>query len=149
MKPETLIVLMIAGLFGLGVLFGGGGDDEGSPEAGPAPPAVERVARRVERLRGLRFKEIPEVHTVSAAEAREEALAILDEEYPAGRREDDERVLKLLGLIPEEADLRELAGTIFSEEVAGYYDPRADRMTLVGEGEIDNITLAHELTHAL
>ena len=140
---------MIAGLFGLGVLFGGDKDENAGPAAEPAPPVVERVARRVEHLRELRFKEIPEVHTVSPAEAREEALALLDKEYPAEQRRNDEQVLKLLGLIPPDSDLRELAGTIFSEEIAGYYDPRANRLTLVSDGDIDRITLAHELTHAL
>jgi hypothetical protein len=58
----------------------------------------------------------------------------------------------MLGLLPEGSDLRELAGTIFGEEVAGFYDDEKKRMTLVagsGEGTEGEITLAHELTHAL
>jgi hypothetical protein len=58
----------------------------------------------------------------------------------------------MLGLLPEGSDLRELAGTIFGEEVAGFYDDKTKQMTLVagaGEGTEGEITLAHELTHAL
>ena len=58
----------------------------------------------------------------------------------------------MLGLLPEGSDLRELAGTIFGEEVAGFYDDEKKQMTLVagsGEGTEGEITLAHELTHAL
>jgi hypothetical protein len=141
---------MIAALFGLGVLTGGG--DEGE---GPAPPPgidVERVARRLERVRKLEFKRLPPLRYVTSAEARAEGLALLDEEYPPRRRAADEELLTLLGLLPEGADIRELAGEVFGEEVAGYYDENKQRMTLVGEdagGSEGEITLAHEFTHAL
>jgi hypothetical protein len=142
---------MIAALFGVGVITGGG--DEGSdPEGSDPSHDVQRVARRLERVRELEFERIPPVRTISADEAREEGLAVLDEEYPPERRADDEEILVLLGLLPPGSDLRELAGTIFGEEVAGFYDDERKRMTLVagsGEGTEGEITLAHELTHAL
>ena len=92
------------------------------------------------------------MRTVTADEAREEGLAELDEEYPQKRRAADEEILTLLGLLPEESDVRELAGTIFGEEVAGFYDDHTKEMTLVegaSGGTAGEITLAHELTHAL
>ena len=143
---------MIAALFGVGVLVGG--DDDERPSAAAPSFDVERVARGVERVRELRFERIPPVRVVSPAEAREEALALLDAEYPPRRRRTDTRLLELLGLLPPGSDLRELAGTIFGEEIAGYYDPRSDRMTVVEEGlardeALAELTLAHELTHAL
>ena len=140
---------MIAALFGVGVLTGGGADDGDPPSE--VPPDVARVAERLERVRGLRFEELPPVRRLTGDEAREEGLAVLDEEYPPERRRTDEDLLALLGLLPRGADLREIFGTIFGEEVAGYYDDRRKRMTLVGEvGDgPDEITLAHELTHAL
>ena len=139
---------MIAALFGIGVLTGGGEEDEDVP-APPSSVQVERVANRLERVRGLEFKRLPPVRYVTSGEAREEALAVLDEEYPPERREADEELLILLGLLPQGADLRDLIGKIFGEEVAGYYDDK--QMTLVGEpgDEPDEVTLAHELTHAL
>ena len=142
---------MIAALFGVGVLAGGG-EQKDAPPAPDAAADVERVAERLERVRGLEFKRLPEVRTISPAQAREEGLAALDDEYPPERREADERVLTLLGLLPRGSDLRELAGTIFGEEVAGFYDDRTKRMTIVAGGaggSQGEITLAHELTHAL
>jgi hypothetical protein len=141
---------MIAALFGIGVLTGG--DDAEGPEPKPEPAVdVARVASRLERVRGLRFEELPPVRHVTSAEAREEGLAALDEDYPPRRRRADEQLLVLLGLLPRGSDIRELAGEIFGEEVAGYYDERRQRMTVVGEAGdgADEITLAHELTHAL
>jgi hypothetical protein len=147
---------MIAALFGVGVVTGEGSDPEGSdPPAEPSEgsdPSIDRVARRLERIRELEFERIPPVQTVSADEAREEGLAQLDDDYPPKQRAADEQVLILLGLLPEGSDIRELAGTIFGEEVAGYYDDEKKEMTLVegsGAGDEGEITLAHELTHAL
>ena len=145
---------MIAALFGVGVLTGEKGSDPEGSDARVDNPAVdvERIARRLERIRKLEFERIPPVRTITAAEAREEGLAVLDEEYPAKRRAADEEVLTLLGLLPRGSDLRELAGTVFGEEVAGFYDDRTKEMTLVagsGDGTASEITLAHELTHAL
>lgn len=144
---------MIAALFGVGVLTGEGSDPPAEPLEGSDPSQeVDRVAGRLERIRELEFKRIPPVRTVSPDEAREEGLAQLDKDYPPERRAADEQVLILLGLLPEGSDIRELAGTIFGEEVAGYYDDEKKQMTLVadfGEGTEGEITLAHELTHAL
>jgi hypothetical protein len=142
---------VIAALFGVGVLTGG--DEAASPDQRHELD-VERVAERLERVRGLEFDRLPPVRYVTPAEAREEALGLLDEQYPPKRRAADEALLTLLGLLPEGSDIRELAGEIYGEEVAGYYDERKRRMTLVEEeggsgGGAGEITLAHELTHAL
>jgi hypothetical protein len=68
-------------------------------------------------------------------------------------REAEERLLKLLGLLPSDSDLRELLGTALREEVGGYYSPRTGALSIVGDSGVggleDRITLAHELTHAL
>jgi hypothetical protein len=141
---------MIAALFGVGVLTEGS-DPQDEPSVG-SDPSVELVAHRLEKVRKLQFARIPPVRTISADEAREEGLAELDEEYPEERRTADEQILTLLGLLPEDSDVRELAGTVFGEEVAGFYDDRTKAMTLVegaSAGTEGEITLAHELTHAL
>jgi hypothetical protein len=129
-----------------------GGDEESEKSEPDATAEVDHVAHRLERIRELDFKRIPPVRTVTEEEAREEGLAQLDKDYPPKRRAADEQVLILLGLLPEGSDIRELAGTIFGEEVAGYYDDEKKQMTLVGgsgQGTEGEITLAHELTHAL
>ena len=143
---------MIAALFGVGVLTQGKGSDPQDEPSEGSDPSVEQVAHRLEKVRKLRFERIPPVRTVSADEAREEGLAELDDEYPEKRRAADEQILTLLGLLPDGSDVRELAGTVFGEEVAGFYDDKTKEMTLVegaSGGTAGEITLAHELTHAL
>jgi hypothetical protein len=108
----------------------------------------------VEALRGLRFKQLPKPVPVSAAIARREGLADFDKQYPLARRHADETVYKLLGLIAPADDLRTLTGSLFEQGVLGYYDPRDGRLRLVtGAGTSTRVlwemTLAHELTHAL
>jgi hypothetical protein len=148
--PFAVMAVLLVVLVGIGLATEGG---ETTPtEPPPAPVAV--IARRVEALRQLRYKTIPKPVAVSAASARREGLADLDREYPAARRHADEQVLKMLGLIAPDADLRELTGSLFEQGVAGYYDPRDGRLRVVtgagtGTRVLTEMTLAHELTHAL
>jgi hypothetical protein len=63
-------------------------------------------------------------------------------------------VLKLVGLLQPKIDLRHVSATVFGQGVAGYYDPRTKRLRIVRGAQTTNrfleeITLAHELTHAL
>lgn len=130
----------------------GNGDDGGRAAGEPLPP-VRRIARRVERIRELHFSSPPVPRRVTAAQVRREALAQLDATYPPARRAADEEVLELLGLLAPGSDLREIAGSVYGEQVAGFYDPRRKRLAVVqgasGGVALQEITLAHELTHAL
>ena len=108
-----------------------GGEPRPAPRA-PAPAAdVATIAARVEALRGLRFRSRPVPQRVTPAQARREGLEDLDRSYPAARRRADEEVLKLLGLIEPDVDLRSISASVFGEGVAGYYDPRSKRLRIV------------------
>ena len=150
--PFAVIAVLLVALLALAALTEGGGEQEEAAAPGTAPVRV--IAGRVEALRDLRFERMPRPVRVDAAQARREGLAELDRTYPEERRRADEEVLKLLGLIEPDADLRELAATLYGEGVAGYYDPRTERMRVVagaatGTRVLAEMTLAHELTHAL
>jgi hypothetical protein len=141
------MAIVLAGLVGLLFLEGG---DPAPQDARPVDVAT--IAARVEALRGLQFREEPVPERVSAEQARRDGLADLDRSYPERRRRADEEVLKLLGLIEPDVDLRSISGSVFGEGVAGYYDPRSKRLRLVEgatPGPLAEIVLAHELNHAL
>jgi hypothetical protein len=149
--PLTIMAVLAALLMGVWWLTDGRAE-----EPAPAPKAapVGEIAKRVEAIRGLRFDTLPKPVEVTPAQARREGLEDLDRSYPRERRLADEEILKLLGLIDPSVDLREVSGSVFSEGVAGYYDPRTKRLRTVRGADADGrvmteMILAHELTHTL
>lgn len=149
--PELAILTLVALLVAAGLLLGGGSSKSpgGDEAALVTPQQIARIETRVERLRGLRFKRPVPVAIVSPAEARRVLLAEVARIEPAAQRRTDEELLKLLGLLPANTDMRRINAAIFAEQVAGYYDPRREQLALVRGAGVDEITLAHELTHAL
>jgi hypothetical protein len=129
----------------------GEGEEEAAPEASRGPPVAE-IARGVERVRGLRFARLPRVREVSGGQARRDGLRELDRQVPRRRQEVEERLLKLLGLLPPAAGFRDVLGQALTGEVGGYYVPRTNTLALVrgaGLGAFADVVIAHELTHAL
>ena len=155
----TVSLVLLVLLLGAGFAFDDGGSSGGkpAPAATPAPEKsapVSTIASRVEKIRELRFETRPRPAEVSPAQAKRDGLEDLDRSYPASERRVDEEVLKLLGLLEPSVDLRKVSATVFGEGVAGYYDPRTKRLRIVQGAQTTNrfleeITLAHELTHAL
>jgi hypothetical protein len=148
----VVIAALVAILAVVGLLTGSEDGDEEGPAAGGAP-SIASIARRVERVRELRFEHLPRVRRVSGSQARADGLRELDREIPHAKVAAEERLLKLLRLLPPRSSLRELFGKTLSSEVGGYYLPRTGTLSVVGAGAegglLGEITLAHELTHAL
>jgi len=150
--PFTVGLVLLAILLVAGFAFDSGGKVK-RVKTEPATP-IATIERRVEQVRDLRYETLPRPQTVSPAQAKRDGLEDLDRNYPAARRHADEEVLKLLGLLKPDVDLRKVSGTIFGQGVAGYYDPRTKHLRVVRGAQTTNrflyeITLAHELTHAL
>ncbi|HEV7774287.1 MAG TPA: hypothetical protein VGO48_13485 [Conexibacter sp.] len=154
--PELVILAVMAAL-AVGALLLAGGGSTSATSAGSAigdgasvsPAHIAQIERRVEELRDLRFRHPVPVAVVSPTQARREGIAEYDRSQPLTQRRENEELLKLLGLLPPSADLRQIESDVFGEQVAGYYDPRRKRLALVRGAGVDDVTLAHELTHAL
>ncbi|HEX2409698.1 MAG TPA: hypothetical protein VHJ39_00915 [Solirubrobacteraceae bacterium] len=148
--PFTIIAILIVALLGLWALTS---EEEGAATA-PAAAPVDVIAHRVEGLRSLRFTRLPTPVTVTPQQAVQEGLADFDRQYPPERRRADEEIYRRLGLLEPGDDLREVSRSLFGEGVAGYYDPRDGRLRVVegsgtGTRVLEEMVLAHELTHAL
>jgi hypothetical protein len=124
----------------------------------PAPASlsaadVARIARRVERIRHLRFKHPVRPLFVGREQAiRLEREGAAQDNAPDTKAADDE-ALKLLGLLRPRDSLGRALTAIDREQVLGFYDDRRKRLVVVRDRGANRpmleITLAHELTHAL
>jgi hypothetical protein len=151
----AVIVLVVAA-----AAVSGGGEEDGGKAASQDAAArtrphleVGRIERRVERLRGLRFRRPLKI--VFAPPKKAQALLHAASEAEYGRRDQliDEEDLKLVGLLDSSAHLDRYLSAIEREQVLGFYDERSKRLVVVtgktGNRSLQEITLAHELVHAL
>jgi hypothetical protein len=151
--PFTVALVLLALLLGAGFAFDSGAEEKPAAKVAPATP-IAVLERRVEQIRDLRFETLPKPQEVTPKQAQREGLEDFDRSYPPAQRHADEEVLKLLGLLEPDVDLRGVSASVFGEAVAGYYDPRTGRLRVVKGAQTANrvlneITLSHELTHAL
>lgn len=147
--PELAVLAVLVLLVGGSLLLGGSSSGSGSDAEAVSPERLARVERRVEELRGLRFERPVSVEVMTPAEVR--AFGVRESRAASSREQDaaDAELMKLLGLIGPAVDLDAVTASIYGEQVAGFYDPRSKRLALVSGVGIDDVTLAHELTHAL
>ncbi len=86
---------------------------------------------------------------------RDEVVAYLEshlsKDEDAQRLARSEQLLKKLGLLPRDFELKKFLVGLLREQVAGYYDPETKTVNLLDwiEADQQRPVLAHELTHAL
>ena len=122
----------------------------------PSPPlserGVEEISQRIERLRELRFDGQVDAEFLDDEEMDRRISALLDRDYPAALARRQAAVLELLGAIPPGSDLLELTRTALSAQVVGLFVPETEELLVSSSGKagaLEQITLAHELEHAL
>lgn len=133
------------------LLAGCRGTPPGAVQEGEIARLVDSLRPAVERATGLRFRGPTRSALKSREEIRVYLTAKLQEDFPPDREEGVGAVYRLLGLIPDSLDLKALLLDLYTEQVAGFYDP--DQRTLYGVRGADpaqlRLVLAHELVHAL
>lgn len=138
---------LVLGAWALGAAACGGGNGS----EGPYARKVSESVRKIEKSTGLRFKTPPRLES----QPRDSVRAFLErrfhQELPESELTGMERSYKAFGLIPSGMDLRRFMLDLLTEQVAGYYDPKAKTLYVVegGDQDITGITISHELVHAL
>lgn len=133
-----------------------------APGAGPDTTLVETDDPE---LRALAVELLPDLAARSglvlrepvrlARRSREELVgyltAKLDEELPVADAEAITASYRLLGLVPGDLDLRELLLQVYTEQVAGFYDPDSTALFVMDDqpAEALRTVLVHELVHAV
>lgn len=116
-----------------------------------ADATVAEALALVARVRGLAPKRpVPGVRLDRAA-LRSEVARLLAEESPAEAIAGNTELLFALDTVPAGFDLRATILKLYAAELAGFYDPKLERMVLATDlgKDAERLTLYHELVHAL
>ncbi len=114
---------------------------------------LTQICSRVEKIRGLRFTETPSFVEVSEKVLRLYILEEFVEESRTGEIEADRKLLVALGLLSPEEDLVSILLDVLTEQIIGTYNTEEKLITIVKGKNLseltDELTVAHEVTHAL
>ncbi len=112
--------------------------------------AAELLPDLAERS-GLELREPVRVARRSREELVRYLEAKLDDELPPERGRRLTESYALLGLVPEELDLRKILVSVYTEQVAGFYDPDSTALFVMDDQPEQNLrsVLVHELVHAV
>jgi len=111
------------------------------------------ISERTSQIRGLRLKK--EVPLVEFSEAAIRYMITLHfaEDESSDEIIGAEKILKALGLMKQAENLQEILTAVLTEQIAGSYDAKIKKITIIANKGLgnatDEITLSHELTHAL
>jgi hypothetical protein len=132
---------------------------EASPES-PAPDTSDpnadlyaQIEQQVTQLRGITATKPVERGVFDKPGLCAYITSSFEKDNPTALVDGTEGLFKALGLMPQDASLRDLYIELLTSQVAGLYDDETKKMYVVSStGEIgptEKITYAHEYTHAL
>jgi hypothetical protein len=130
--------------------------------ATPAPTAAgsadldavyAEVNQQVQAIRGL-DEQKPITPTLLSTEDLSQVIrTTFDQDYPPAQVAADEQLYKGLGLIAADADLEATFVDLLESQVAGLYDPVAEKLYVVSKegavGPVERLYYSHEYDHAL
>jgi hypothetical protein len=123
--------------------------------ASDVPPAhkmvFDELMAQVAEIRGLQWKAPLNLKVVPTAELERLLREANERDLKPEQLASEGEALKLLQLIPPDADLRTILDDVLAGVVLGFYDPATKELYVGGE-ELDyatNYTIVHEMTHAL
>lgn len=112
---------------------------------------VAELLPDVARRSGLELVRPVRVERRSREELVDFLTAKLDEELPPEEEAWTIRAYALLGMVPADLDLRALLLSVYTEQVAGFYDPDASALFVMDDQPMASLVplLVHELVHAV
>lgn len=112
---------------------------------------VKQLRAQAESATGLRFKHDVAVLLRTPDQIHDYVVHKFDDDLPPAELAGLEAGYKLFGLLPDSLDLRRTAIDLYSEQIAGYYDPDSTALFLRAGSDLYRIriTASHELIHAL
>ena len=132
-----------------------------TPQAGTAqsqassnPSALataDQILGQMSQITGLPIKSPLKKELVSKLQVERYLKENMHAEYSPAEMHGEEAALKAFGIVEPSFNLEDFLVTFYTEQAAGFYDPRRQTMFMADwvEPEQQKIVLAHELTHAL
>src|ERR1044072_509266 len=148
------LALLIVFCLGTGSFLPKGQAQTGAARRTPHAAIVSMTAemlRETSELRELSILRSVKSGAQSRSEIERTIIKNLDSETTPAEMHASEVLLKFFGLAPKEFAYRSFLIKLLTEQVAGYYDPKAQQFFLADWIELDGQkpVMAHELTHAL
>ncbi|MDZ7731518.1 MAG: hypothetical protein U5K37_12305 [Natrialbaceae archaeon] len=113
---------------------------------------IARTMARIERIRGETFQSAVPVEVMPRDEFQDQGTDLFLNASEAELRRD--RVLfEAMFMLERDVDIKEEVRRALWRAVSGYYEPSSNQIVVIAEDteepELDEITLGHELVHAL
>jgi len=154
-SPSWLRTVLIPALLLAAGACGGVAQEAWSDQVVSSDPELARLAAEIlpglTARSGLELRRPVRVERRSRAQLEAYLRHKLDEEFPPAEAEATVQVYALLGLVEPDLDLRALLLGLYSEQVAGFYDPDSTALFVMDDQPRDVLEglLLHELVHAL
>ena len=121
-----------------------------SPENAAAMDAIEGA---VQEMRGLAALRSVTRTLMTSEELRAYVVDLQAKNYSRSDARDDALTLAALDLVEPGFELYDFLTDLYSEQIAGFYDPDEDRLYVIAKpgdlSVLERITFAHEFDHAL
>jgi hypothetical protein len=118
---------------------------------GPYAREVSDAIPKIENVTGLRFKKQPVLQRRTKEQVRQFLVKQFEDERSQTDLAAQQILLRRLGLVPENFDLRALMLDLYTEQIVGFYDPATKVLYVVDGAKPDEVgfVVEHELVHAL
>lgn len=120
------------------------------PEIGGLSAEEQKIIRITEETRGISAAQKMAPIYKTSEELRQDLIdqlqEVTDDEFA-----EELGLYNILGFAPEDFDLRQFYVDLYTEQIAGFYDPEENQMYLIADisARENALTLAHEYTHYL
>jgi hypothetical protein len=118
---------------------------------GPYAKEVADAIPKIEKVTGLKFKKQPVLERRTKDQVHAFLLKQFEDERSQADLEAQQILLRRLGLVPENFDLRSLMLDLYTEQIVGFYDPETKVLYVIDGSKPDEVgfVVEHELVHAL
>jgi hypothetical protein len=126
---------------------------EASPEVSTSVSLqMDQIQAQVSAMRGLTLRHSFKRAVLTPEQLRQKVKDGFLKNYTPQQAADDVVLYSTLGLIKPDTDIIKLYENLYSEQVAGFYDPETQSMYVVQGSDfsgVERMTYAHEFTHTL